>query len=190
MSTGGSKRLARRRWHRSSGAAVSLTQASPMPPGLSDVPSNALPFARASDMTLLSGSSTFFAEYRQIMKKTSENRRGWTRDELDWLRENYPKTQIPMNYIVAVLGHSLCSCYHMAFKLHLKRYEARGPVPKRKRRPVANPKKRGRKTAPKPVIQEIVMTRDDIIETQTMFTDYWMFGKNATPPFMTTTNDV
>ena len=34
------------------------------------------------------------------------------------------------------------------------------------------------------------MTRDDIIETQTKFTDYWMFGKNATPPFITTTNDV
>lgn len=93
-----------------------------------------------------------------------------------------------MNYIVAVLGHSLGSCYRMAYNLHLKRYEAREPEPKRKRRPVANPKKRGRKTTPKPVIQEIVMTRDDIIETQTKFTDYWMFGKNATPPFKTTEN--
>ena len=124
------------------------------------------------------------------MEKTNASRRGWTRDELDWLRENYPKTQIPMNYIVAVLGHSLGSCYHMAYALHLKRYEARGPEPKRKRRTVANPKKRGRKIAPKPVIQEIVISRDDIIETQTKFTDYWMFGKNATPPFKTTTENV
>ena len=122
------------------------------------------------------------------MEKTSENRRGWTRDELDWLRENYPKTQISMNYIVAVLGHSLASCYHMAYALHLKRYEARGPVPKRTRRTVANPKKRGRKITPKPLIQDIVMTRDDIIEAQTKFTDYWMFGPKATPPFKTTEN--
>ena len=78
----------------------------------------------------------------------------------------------------------------MAYALHLKRYEARGPEPKRKRRTVPNPKKRGRKASPKPVIQEMVISRDDIIETQTKFTDYWMFGKNATPPFMTTTNDV
>ena len=188
MSTGGSRRLARRRWHRSSGAAVSATPASPMLPGLRDVPSSALPSARASDMTLLSGSSTFSEEYRQKMEKTSENRRGWTRDELNWLRENYPKTQIPMNYIVAVLGHSLGSCYHMAYALHLKRYEARGPEPKRKRRPGADPKKRGRKASPKPVIQEMVISRDDIIETQTKFTDYWMFGQNATPPFKTTEN--
>ena len=124
------------------------------------------------------------------MEKTSENRRGWTRDELDWLRENYPNTQIPMNHIVYLLGHSLGSCYHMAHALHLKRYEARGPKPKRNRRTVANPKKRGRKTTPQPVIQEMVMSRDDIIETQTKFTGYWMFGKNATPPFITTTNDV
>ena len=125
------------------------------------------------------------------MEKTkSESRRGWTREELDWLRENYPKTQIPMNYIVAVLGHSLGSCYHKAYALHLKRYEARGPEPKRKRRPVANPKKRGRKASPKPVIQEMVISRDDIIETQTKFTDHWMFGKNATPPFKTTTENV
>ena len=124
------------------------------------------------------------------MEKTNASRRGWTRDELDWLRENYPKVQIPMNYIVAVCGHSLGSCYHMAHVLHLKRYEERGPVPKRKRRTVANPKKRGRKTTPKPVIQKIVMSRDDIIEAQTKFTDYWMFGHKATPPFITTTNDV
>lgn len=125
------------------------------------------------------------------MEKTkSESRRGWTREELDWLRENYPKTQIPMDHIVSVLGHSLGSCYHMAYALHLKRYEARGPEPKRKRRTVPNPKKRGRKATPKPVIQEMVMTRDDIIETQTKFTDYWMFGKNATPPFITTTGNV
>ena len=125
------------------------------------------------------------------MEKTkSESRRGWTREELDWLSENYPKTQIPMTHIVAVLGHSLGSCYHMAYALHLKRYEARGPEPKRKRRTVPNPKKRGRKASPKPVIQEMVMTRDDIIETQTRFTDYWMFGKNATPPFKTTTENV
>ena len=125
------------------------------------------------------------------MEKTkSESRRGWTSKELDWLRENYPKANIPMNYIVAVLGHSLGSCYHMAYALHLKRYEARGPVPKRKRHTVADPKKRGRKPTPKPVIQEMVMTRDDIIETQTKFTDYWMFGHKATPPFITTTENV
>ena len=125
------------------------------------------------------------------MEKTkSESRRGWTREELDWLRENYPKTHIPMTYIVAVLGHSLGSCYYMAYALHLKRYEARGPEPKRKRRTVPNPKKRGRKASPKPVIQEMVISRDDIIETQTKFTDHWMFGKNATPPFKTTTENV
>ena len=162
-----------------------------MPPEWRDVPSSALPSARASDMTLLSGSSTFSEDCKRNMEKTkSESRRGWTREELDWLRENYPKTQIPMNYIVAMLGHSLGSCYHMAYALHLKRYEARGPEPKRKRRTVPNPKKRGRKASPKPVIQEMVISRDDIIETQTRFTDYWMFGKNATPPFITTTNDV
>ena len=162
-----------------------------MPPGWRDVPSSALPSAKASDMTLLSGSSTFSEDCKRNMEKTkSESRRGWTPEKLNWLRENYPKTQIPMNYIVAVLGHSLGSCYHMAYALHLKRYEARGPEPKRKRRTVPNPKKRGRKAFPKPVIQEMVMTRDDIIETQTRFTDYWMFGKNATPPFITTTNDV
>lgn len=77
-----------------------------------------------------------------------------------------------MNHIVSVVGHSLKSCYHKAYVLHLKRYEARGPVPKRNRRTVANPKKRGRKTTPQPVIQEMVMSRDDIIETQTKFTDY------------------
>ena len=99
------------------------------------------------------------------MEKTkSESRRGWTREELDWLRENYPKTQIPMNYIVAVLGHSLGSCYHMAYALHLKRYEARGPEPKRKRRTVPNPKKRGRKASPKPVIQEMVRVFADDLE--------------------------
>ena len=76
----------------------------------------------------------------------------------------------------------------MAYALHLKRYEARGPEPKRKRRPVVNPKKRGRKASPKPVIQEMVISRDDIIETQTKFTDYWKFDKNATPPFKTTEN--
>ena len=142
-------------------------------------------------MTLLSGSSTFSEDCKRNMEKTkSESRRGWTHEELNWLRENYPKTQIPMNYIVAVLGHSLGSCYHMAYALHLKRYEARGAEPKRKRRPVVNPQKRGRKASPKPVIQEMVISRDDIIETQTRFTDYWMFGKNATPPFITTTNDV
>ena len=162
-----------------------------MPPEWRDVPSSALPSARASDMTLLSGSSTFSEDCKRNMEKTkSESRRGWTREELDWLRENYPKTQIPMNYIVAVLGHSLGSCYHMAYALHLKRYEARGPEPKRKRRTVPNPKKRGRKASSKPVIQEMVISRDDIIETQTRFTDYWMFGQNATPPFITTTNDV
>ena len=140
-------------------------------------------------MTLLSGSSTFSEEYRRNMEKTkSENRRGWTREELDWLRENYPKTNIPMIHIVSVLGHSLGSCYHMAYALHLKRYEAMGPEPKRKRHPVANPKKRGRKASPKPVIQEMVISRDDILETQTKFTDYWMFGNKATPPFKTTEN--
>ena len=162
-----------------------------MPPGWRDVPSSALPSAKASDMTLLSGSSTFSEDCKRNMEKTkSESRRGWTHEELDWLRENYPKTRIPMTYIVAVLGHSLGSCYHMAYKLHLKRYEARGPEPKRKRRTIPNPKKRGRKASPKPVIQEMVMTRDDIIETQTRFTDYWMFGKNTTPPFITTTENV
>lgn len=188
MSTGGWKSLARRRWHRSSGAAVSLTPASPMLPESRDVPLSALPSARASDMTLLSGSSTFSEDRKQNMEKTNEKKRGWTREELDWLRENYPKTQIPMNHIVSVLGHSLGSCYHMAYALHLKRYDARGPVHKRKRRKVVDPKKRGRKATPKPVLKEVVMSRDDIIETQTKFTDYWMFGKNATPPFKATEN--
>lgn len=118
-----------------------------------------------------------------------DNRR-WTKEEIAWLRENYPDPQIPMDKIAAVLGHPPSSCYVKANRLYLKRYEARGPVPKRERRPAADPKKRGRKASPKPVIQEMVISRDDIIETQTKFTDYWMFGKNATPPFITTTNDV
>ena len=125
-----------------------------MPLGLRGVPSSALPSARASDMTLLSGSSTFSEDCKRNMGKTkSESRRGWTREELDWLRENYPKTNIPMSHIVSLLGHSLGSCYHMAYALHLKRYEARGPEPERKRRTVADPKKRGRKASPKTVIQ-------------------------------------
>ena len=118
-----------------------------------------------------------------------DNRR-WTQEEIAYLRENYPRTDISLDYIASVVGHPQASCYVKANRLHLKRYEARGLVPKRKRPPVANPKKRGRKTTPKPVVQEIVMTRDDVIEAQTKFTDYWMLGKNATPPFKTTTNDV